>query len=111
MSEAHNFKMECECGNQIFINIKEPEDWIEVVDEIGENPILIHPVKDEKCHVSELWSNGAEILGIDNVQLTVVSKTLERYKNVDVSKRIVAEQGLITPCFIENFRFAVKQIN
>lgn len=107
----YNVIMKCECDTEINIKISEPEDYIVVTDKNGEYPRRMHPVLNGKCHVTNIWSDGGVLLGIDNVQLTLAAKTHEIYENVDISKRVVAEQKEGETCFIENFNLKVEQIN
>ncbi|ORD93404.1 Y125 [Enterospora canceri] len=110
-SASYNVTMSCECGTEINLKITEPEDFIVVEDVNGENPLSVHPVKKGRCHLSNLWSDGGVVTGINNVQLTLASTTKERYYNVDISKRVVAEQGEVIPSFIEDFMLEIKQVN
>ena len=110
-SASYNTTMTCSCGTEINLKIDEPEEFIEVDDVYGENPIMVHPVVKDRCVLSHLWSDGGVVTGINNVHLTLVSENKERYFNVDIAKGIVAEQGETKPCRIENFKLEITQLN
>ncbi|OQS55645.1 hypothetical protein EHP00_429 [Ecytonucleospora hepatopenaei] len=107
----YNFTIKCECGTDICVNVSEPENKIKCVDKEGENEIKICPVENEKCVLMNFWSEGGVVTDVDNVQLTVVADTLERFENVDIKKQVVAEQKDNHQCFIENFKLKVIQVN
>lgn len=104
----YNFKMQCECGIDICINANEIENKIGILNEKGEDEIFVNPVDGDKCELVRFWTEGGVITAMDNIQLTIIADNLERFDNVDISKRMVVEEGKDTQCFIENFQLKLK---
>jgi len=106
-TEAFNLSVECnECKEMMNIKIAEPEEKIEVSEEL-----YVFPVKGNSCHVSTIQSDNSVVQDVDGLILDAVSEQNVVFENCSFNKRILAEddyKGMTI--YIQNFNIEVQQV-
>ncbi|EED43066.1 hypothetical protein EBI_26744 [Enterocytozoon bieneusi H348] len=109
---TYNLIYMCSCGTEICIKISEPDTFITILNNDNENPVKAHPIINNRCCVSHLWSDGGFIKCANKINLTIVPENSDYAKeHIDITKNIAVCKETTKESFIDNFSLKINEIN